>query len=96
MYVCTGNLILGEELWETAIRETLEETGVRSKFVSMLCFRHMHGYRWGTDDLYFACLLHPLNTDITVNPAEIAAAKWMDVSSIPNTIMIRRAGHLQP
>lgn len=46
----------------------------------MLCFRHMHGYHWGTDDIYFACLLRPLNTDITVHPAEIADAKWMDVS----------------
>ena len=69
----------GEELWETAIRETWEETGVRSEFVSMLCFRHMHGYRWGTDDIYFACLLRPLSTDITADPSEIADAKWMDV-----------------
>ena len=69
----------GEELWETAVRETWEETGIKSEFVSMLCFRHMHGYRWGTDDIYFACLLRPLTTDITIHPAEIAAAKWMDV-----------------
>ena len=70
----------GEDLWQTAIRETFEETGVRSEFVAVLCFRHMHGYRWGTDDLYFACLLRPLNTDIKINPSEIADAKWMDVS----------------
>ena len=72
-------IILGEELWETAIRETREETGVRTEFISMLCFRHMHGYRWGTDDIYFACLLRPLGTDITLQPGEIADAKWMDV-----------------
>ena len=69
----------GEDIWQTAIRETLEETGIQTEFVSLLCFRHMHGYRWGTDDLYFACLLHPLNTDITISPSEIADAKWMDV-----------------
>ena len=45
----------------------------------MLCFRHMHGYRWGTDDIYFACLLRPLSTDIILQPGEIADAKWMDV-----------------
>ena len=39
----------------------------------------MHEYRWGTDDFYIACLLRPLNTDITICPAEIADAKWMDV-----------------
>ncbi len=75
------NFCIGEEIWETAIRETFEETGVKSEFVSMLCFRHMHGYRWGTDDLYFACLLRPLTTEITINPAEIADAKWMNVST---------------
>ena len=73
---------LGEDLWKTAMRETLEETGIRTEFVSLLCFRQMHGYNWGIDDLYFACLLRPLNTDIQVNPSEIAAAKWMDVSAI--------------
>ena len=83
--ICSGyfvdyiHIYVGEELWETAVRETWEETGIRSQFVSMLCFRHMHGYRWGTDDIYFACLLRPLTTDITIHPAEIADAKWMDV-----------------
>ena len=66
-------------MWETAIRETWEETGVKTEFLAMLCFRHMHGYRWGTDDIYFACLLRPLTTEVTINPAEIADAKWMDV-----------------
>jgi len=41
----------------------------------------MHEYRWGADDFYFACLLRPLNTDITICPAEIADAKWMDVDA---------------
>ena len=72
--------VSGENLWETAIRETEEETGIRTEFVSLLCFRQMHQYNWGIDDMYFACLLRPLNTDIHVNPSEIADAKWMDVS----------------
>ncbi|CAI8027602.1 Nudix hydrolase 8 [Geodia barretti] len=76
-----GHTEKGEELWETAIRETFEETGVKTEFVAMLCFRHMHEYRWGTDDIYFVCLLRPLTTDITVNPAEIAEAKWTDVNA---------------
>ena len=66
-------------MWQTAIRETEEETGVRTEFVAMLTFRHMHEYRWGTSDIYFSCLLRPLSTDITINPAEIADATWMDV-----------------
>ena len=74
---------VGEDLWQTAIRETMEETGINTEFVAMLTFRHMHEYRWGTSDIYFSCLLRPLNTDITVNPSEIAAATWMDVSGAP-------------
>ena len=86
---------VGEELWETAIRETFEETGVKTEFVAMLCFRHMHEYRWGTDDIYFVCLLRPLTTDITVNPAEIAEAKWTDVISLANTTDYTGALHFQ-
>lgn len=62
------------------MRETLEETGIRTEFVSLISFRHTHAYTWGIDDLYFACLLQPLNIDIQANPNEIAAAKWMNVS----------------
>ncbi len=81
-------MYIGEDIWETAIRETYEETGVKSEFVAMLCFRHMHGYRWGIDDLYFACLLRPLNTDINISPSEIADAKWMDVSVLDRYSLI--------
>ena len=79
------NLILlnpGEDIWETAMRETFEETGIRTEFVSLLTFKHTHKYSWGIDDLYFACLLRPLNTDITPNPEEIADAKWMNVREL--------------
>ena len=50
-------------------------------FVSLLCFRHLHQYRWGTSDLYFVCLLKPLHTDIKIDAGEIASCKWMDVSN---------------
>ncbi len=70
---------LGEDIWETAVRETFEETRIRTEFVCVLSMRHMHKYNWGIDDLYFACLLRPLNTDIQANPNEIADAKWMNV-----------------
>ena len=73
-------MTLGEDLWQTAIRETLEETGIRTEFVSVLQFRHMHAYNWGIDDLYFTCLLRPLSSNIQANSREIAAAKWIDVS----------------
>ena len=52
----------------------------------MFTFRHMHGYKWGTDDLYFTCLLRPLNTEVNPNLSEIAAVKWMSVS-IPHILV---------
>ena len=58
-----------------------EETGIDTIFVSLLCFRHLHQYRWGTSDLYFVCLLKPLHTDIKMDTGEIANCKWMDVSN---------------
>lgn len=71
----------GEDLSQTAIRETLEETGIKTEFVSVLLFRHMHDYHFGAGDIYFACLLRPLSADVTIDTVEIAAAKWMDVRS---------------
>jgi 8-oxo-dGTP pyrophosphatase MutT (NUDIX family) len=70
----------GEDLYETAIREVKEETGIDTEFVSVLCFRHMHELKWGIDDLYFICLLRPLNTNIVMDEAEISACKWMKVA----------------
>ena len=58
-------------------------------FVSLLCFRHLHQYRWGTSDLYFVCLLKPLHTDIKIDAGEIASCKWMDVSNrTPNVYIM--------
>ena len=78
--------IVGENLQETAIREVREETGIETEFVSLLCFRHMHEVRWGTDDLYFVCLLKPLSSEVKMDGKEISACKWIDVSNIEFTV----------
>ncbi|KAL5478039.1 hypothetical protein EMCRGX_G024914 [Ephydatia muelleri] len=88
-----GMADLGENLSQTAIRETFEETGIKTEFVSVLMFRHMHDYHFGAGDLYFSCLLRPLNTDVTIDTTEIAAVKWMDVNEYiadPNTTAVNR------
>ena len=77
---------VGEDLWKTAVRETFEETGVKTEFVSLLNFHHSHAYNWGIDNIFFVCLLHPLSTDIQANSTEISAAKWIDVSLFSHTI----------
>ncbi len=62
------------------MREVREETGLETEFVSLLSFRHMHGFRWSTDDIYFICLLKPLTRKVTIDDEEISASKWVDVS----------------
>jgi 8-oxo-dGTP pyrophosphatase MutT (NUDIX family) len=79
-YKMPGGLIdPGEHLADGVMREVLEETGVRTRFESVVCFRHQHGYRFGKSDFYFVCRLAPLSSEITADEHEIADARWMPV-----------------
>ncbi len=75
-----GALHLGEHLVDGVEREILEETGVRTEFQSLACFRHWHGYRYDRSDIYFVCRLSPLSHDITMQAEELEEALWMPVS----------------
>ncbi len=74
-----GALQPGEHLVNAVTREVLEETGVRARFESLVCFRHWHGYRWKKSDIYFICRLSPLSEEITIQADEIEESKWMPV-----------------
>ena len=74
-----GALHQGEHLAECVTREVYEETGVKAEFVSLVCFRHWHGYRYGKSDIYFVCRLKPLSEEINIQEDEIAEALWMPV-----------------
>ena len=74
-----GALHPGEHVADGAVREVLEETGVRTRFESLVCFRHWHGYRYGKSDIYFVCRLSPLSKEITMQEEEIEACLWMPV-----------------
>ncbi len=74
-----GALRPGEHLVDGVIREICEETGVRSRFESLVCFRHWHGYRFGKSDIYFVCRLSPLTCEITIQEDEIEESLWMPV-----------------
>ena len=69
-----------EDIIEAVKREVFEETGIETEFISLVCFRHLLNFRFGCSDLYFTCLLRPLNQDINFDSREIADAQWMDVS----------------
>ena len=75
---------LGEDL-DTAIeREIREETGVSTKFESVLTFRHQHNSQFGRSDLYFVCLLSALSRDIVID-SEIQDARWMHINELINS-----------
>ena len=79
-----GALRAGENLVEGVIREVLEETGVRTEFDALVCFRHWHGYRYGKSDIYFICRLRPLSEEISIQEEEIAECRWMPATDYLN------------
>ena len=49
----TGLVEQGEDIPAAAVREVLEETGVKTEFVSILGIRHGHGVAFGKSDMFF-------------------------------------------
>jgi len=83
----TGLSDLGEQIDEAAVREVMEETGIRTKFHSLLSFRQTHGLAHGRSDLFFVCRMDPIEevdedgNAIIPEPIpqedEIAKAEWV-------------------
>ena len=74
-----GALRPGEHLVDGVIREIREETGIDTRFETLVCFRHWHGYRHGKSDIYFVCRLSPLTRETTAQETEIEECRWMPV-----------------
>lgn len=79
-----GALHPGEHLVEGVVREVFEETGVPTRFDTLVCLRHWHGYRYGKSDIYFVCRLVPLHQDIAMQLSEIEECRWMPVEEYFN------------
>ena len=97
----TGLANQGEDIADAAVREVLEETGVRTRFAGIIGFRQAHGMAFDKSDLFFLCALtleDPGQTKLTPQESEIAAAQWMamsDFSSMPHVKDERTVwGHL--
>ncbi|XP_054798805.1 nudix hydrolase 10-like isoform X2 [Prosopis cineraria] len=80
--VSVGAIVLndnkeGEDIFNAAIREVKEETGIDTEFVEVLAFRQEHKTFFGKSDLFFLCVLRPLSFDIKKQDLEIEAAQWM-------------------
>ncbi|KAG5596524.1 hypothetical protein H5410_037756, partial [Solanum commersonii] len=65
----------GEDICMAAVREVQEETGIETEFVELLAFRQSHKSFFGKSDLFFICMLKPLNFTINKQDVEIEEAK---------------------
>jgi ADP-ribose pyrophosphatase YjhB (NUDIX family) len=83
-----GALQEGEHLVDGVMREIREETGIRTAFEALVCFRHWHGYRHGKSDIYFVTRLRPLTHRIRRQKEEIAECRWMPVDEYLSTVQV--------
>ncbi|XP_016544818.1 nudix hydrolase 10 isoform X4 [Capsicum annuum] len=75
----TGVVEEGEDIFEGAIREVKEETGIDTEFLEVLAFRQTHKALFEKSDLFFICMMRPLSFDIQKQDLEIEAAQWMPI-----------------
>lgn len=93
-HVCS---VSGENLATAAQREVFEETGINTKFVSLVAFRHYQPIganprgKYGCSDIYFVAYLRSDGNDtINMCTRELKGACWMPVSSIVGTNYSRK------
>jgi 8-oxo-dGTP pyrophosphatase MutT (NUDIX family) len=73
-----GHIELGEKIEDAVIREVLEETGIQTKFSTVLGLASTHPYRFGKSNIYIVCKLAPLSSQINIQDThEIDDAKWI-------------------
>lgn len=81
----------GEDIPTAAEREVFEETGIKAKFESLMCFRHRPEYCFGNADVYFVCKLVPETFKITKQVEEIAHCEWIPVYCVVGTYIRLRS-----
>lgn len=79
-----GAANLAEDISQTAVREVFEETGIKTKFCSVIGFRQQHNYPngFGRSDLYVVCRLEPLNYEINACKDEVRDCQWIDIDKM--------------
>ncbi|XP_056295845.1 nucleoside diphosphate-linked moiety X motif 6 [Pseudoliparis swirei] len=74
----------GENIGATAVREVLEETGVRSEFRALLGLRQQHDHpgAFGASDIYIVCRLAPLSYRIDFCTRECERCEWLRLAEL--------------
>ncbi|KAJ8269374.1 hypothetical protein COCON_G00119810 [Conger conger] len=77
----------GENIGDTAVREVLEETGVRAQFKSLLSIRQQHNHpgAFGMSDMYLICRLQPLTFHIDFCTQECLRCDWLPLEELAHT-----------
>jgi ADP-ribose pyrophosphatase YjhB (NUDIX family) len=96
-----GGLVdLGEDLDTAVQREVFEETGLKTKFNSILSARHSHTGQFGRDDLFFICRVQLDEADVGKNPiaeaSEIAESAWVPFKEYERMVRDKEGGTRHP
>eukprot|EP01026_Neomeris_dumetosa_P080024 TRINITY_DN88043_c0_g1_i7.p1 TRINITY_DN88043_c0_g1~~TRINITY_DN88043_c0_g1_i7.p1 ORF type:complete len:350 (+),score=39.62 TRINITY_DN88043_c0_g1_i7:4-1053(+) len=76
----TGVANRHEDIYQAAIREVQEETGINAEFQGVVSIRQAHGIAMGNSDLFFVCAMKAQRQELIPEEQEIVAAKWMPLN----------------
>lgn len=80
-----GGLDGGESVAEGAIREVLEETGLKVELTQMIgIYSRLQGWNDGSHTVLFAA--KPLTHDLLIQPSEVVEARYFHPSEIPEVL----------
>ncbi|XP_034830352.1 uncharacterized protein [Maniola hyperantus] len=79
-----GYVERGEDIVSAAKREVKEETGVETKFLSLITFRHTHDMMYGNSDIYILLMMKALTEKIQLSQREVKACQWIDIEEYIN------------
>lgn len=71
-----GQTNRNELIEEASIRETFEETGVKSEFIELIGIRELSNFRFKSSEIYFLALLKAKTYQLNIDKNEIIEAKW--------------------